>query len=80
MNSIADTPIFSLQGLDDVFEDGVTEEAIEAAGDLAHDQCDPIGDARGSAWYKREMAKEFTQRSLAEVTGIGPKLEGVAEL
>jgi carbon-monoxide dehydrogenase medium subunit len=80
MNSVADTPIFSLDGMDEVFADGVTEDAIEAAGDLAHDQCDPIGDARGSAWYKREMAKEFTQRSLSEVTGVGPKLEGVAEL
>lgn len=80
MNSVADTPIFSLDGLDEVFADGITEEAIEAVGDLAHDQCDPIGDARGSAWYKREMAKEFTQRSLTEVTGVGPKLEGVAEL
>ena len=80
MNAVADTPIFSLNGLDEIFEDGVTESAIEAAGDLAHDQCDPIGDARGSAWYKREMAKEFTERSLREVTGVGTKLEGVAKL
>lgn len=80
MNSVADTPIFSLDGLEEVFEDGITEASIEAAGDLAHDQCDPIGDARGSAWYKREMAKEFTQRSLREVTGVGTKLEGVTSL
>lgn len=80
MNAVADTPIFSIDNLDDVFEDGVTEDAIEAAGDLAHEQCDPIGDARGSAWYKREMAKEFTQRSLHEVTGVGTPLEGVAKL
>lgn len=80
MNAVADTPIFSIDGLDDVFADGITEEAIEAAGDLAHEQCDPIGDARGSAWYKREMAKEFTERSLREVTGVGTTLEGVAEL
>jgi carbon-monoxide dehydrogenase medium subunit len=80
MNSVADSPIFSIDGLADVFADGVTEAAIEEAGDLAHEQCDPIGDARGSAWYKREMAKEFTERSLREVTGVGETLEGVAEL
>jgi carbon-monoxide dehydrogenase medium subunit len=80
MNAVADTPIFSIDDLDSVFADGITEDAIEAAGDLAHEQCDPIGDARGSAWYKREMAKEMTERSLREVTGVGATLEGVAEL
>lgn len=77
MNSVADTPVFGLDGLDDVFADGVTEDAIAAAGELATEQCDPVGDARGSAWYKRRMAGEFTERALAEVTGVGPVREAV---
>jgi carbon-monoxide dehydrogenase medium subunit len=77
MNSVADTPVFSVDGLDEVFGDGVTEAAIEAAGELATEQCDPVGDARGSAWYKRRMAGEFTERALAEVTGVGTAREAV---
>lgn len=72
LNSVADTPVFGLDGLTEVFADGVTEAAITAAGELATEQCDPVGDARGSAWYKRRMAGEFTERALAEVTGVGP--------
>lgn len=68
MNSVADTPIFRIDGLEEVFAEGITDESIEAAGDLAKEQCDPIGDARGSAWYKRRMAKEITQRAIRQVT------------
>lgn len=77
MNSVADTPVFTIDGLAEVFADGVTGAAIEAAGELAAEQCDPVGDARGSAWYKRRMAGEFTERALAEVTGVGPVRKAV---
>lgn len=70
VNAVSDTPIFQPDGLAEVFNDGVTAEAITAAGDLVHEQCDPIGDARGSAWYKRRMAKEFAERALHEVTDV----------
>lgn len=71
LNSVADTPIFQLDGLDEIFADGLTEAAIGRAGDAAREQCDPVGDPRGSAWYKREMAKEFTERALRDVSGVG---------
>lgn len=70
MNCVADTPTFQVDGLDELFEDGPSLDAIERAGELAHDQCDPIGDNRGSAWYKRRMAQEFTERALRDVTGV----------
>lgn len=70
VNAVADTPIFQPDGLAEVFDDGVTAAAITAAGDLVHEQCDPIGDARGSAWYKRRMAKEFAERALRKVTDV----------
>lgn len=77
VNAVADTPIFQPDGLDEVFEDGITETSIVDAGELVHEQCDPIGDARGSAWYKRRMAQEFTERALNEVTDVTgtPKAE-----
>lgn len=70
VNAVADTPIFQPDGLADVFEDSTTLEAIEVAGNLVHEQCEPIGDARGSAWYKRRMAKEFTERALRAVMDV----------
>lgn len=71
MNSVADSPIFRVDGLDEVFADGVTSDAIERAGALAAEQCDPIGDVRGSAWYKRRMADVFTRRAVERVLGEG---------
>lgn len=72
MNSVADSPIFRVDGLDDVFADGATTAAIERAGELAADQCDPIDDVRGSAWYKRRMADVFTRRAITCVLEGGP--------
>ncbi len=39
-------------------------EAIAAAAAAARDEVDPIDDARGSAAYKREMARVWTERAL----------------
>ncbi len=50
----------------------MTPSTVAEAGRLVTEQCDPVGDARGSAWYKRRMAGEFTERALARVTGVGP--------
>jgi carbon-monoxide dehydrogenase medium subunit len=41
-----------------------SEEAFEAAAALAAEDCDPIGDLRGPADYKRHLAKELTHRAL----------------
>lgn len=41
-----------------------TEENLAAAGQLAADSCDPTGDQRGPADYKRHLAKELTIRAL----------------
>jgi carbon-monoxide dehydrogenase medium subunit len=41
-----------------------SEEAFAAAAALAAEDCDPIGDLRGPADYKRHLAKELTHRAL----------------
>ena len=74
MNSVADTPIMRVEGLEEIFADGITPELIDKVGSIASEQCDPVGDSRGSAWYKRKMAGEFTIRALREVTGVGESL------
>lgn len=52
-----------------------SEEAYARAGDIAARSCDPVDDHRGSAAYKRHLAKELTVRSLrrsvARINGQG---------
>ncbi|MDX1746579.1 MAG: xanthine dehydrogenase family protein subunit M [Halobacteriales archaeon] len=67
LTAVSDTPILRVGGLAEAFDGAPLEEAIEAAGRLASEQCDPIGDARGSADYKRRMADVITQRALNQV-------------
>jgi aerobic carbon-monoxide dehydrogenase medium subunit len=41
-----------------------SEEAFAAAAALAGEDCDPVGDLRGPAEYKRHLARELTHRAL----------------
>lgn len=41
-----------------------TETLYERAGDIAAQSCDPVTDMRGTADYKRHLAKELTKRTL----------------
>ena len=41
-----------------------SEEAFAQAAALAAEDCDPIGDLRGPADYKRHLARELTHRAL----------------
>jgi carbon-monoxide dehydrogenase medium subunit len=41
-----------------------SEEAFAAAARLASEDCEPIGDQRGPAEYKRHLARELTHRAL----------------
>ncbi|WP_028646997.1 xanthine dehydrogenase family protein subunit M [Nocardiopsis sp. CNT312] len=49
-----------------------SEELYTRAGEIAAQSCDPATDARGSAEYKRHLAKELTRRTLRRaVAGTG---------
>jgi aerobic carbon-monoxide dehydrogenase medium subunit len=41
-----------------------TRESFEAAAQICHDACNPVGDQRGPADYKRHLARELTLRAL----------------
>ena len=41
-----------------------SEDSFKAAADIAAQDCDPIGDLRGPADYKRHLARELTHRAL----------------
>jgi carbon-monoxide dehydrogenase medium subunit len=41
-----------------------SDELFEQAGEIAASSCDPTTDQRGSAEYKRHLAKELTRRTL----------------
>jgi aerobic carbon-monoxide dehydrogenase medium subunit len=45
----------------------LTPAAIEDAASLVRDDVDPLDDLRGSAAYKREMARVWTKRALQEL-------------
>ena len=43
----------------------LTEKSIKEAAALVRDEVDPLDDVRGSAKYKREMARVWTERTIA---------------
>lgn len=44
----------------------LTERLLEELGDAAAERVDPIADARGSEWYKKEMVRVFVRRAVRE--------------
>jgi len=46
-------------------------QTIKDAAALVRDEVDPLDDLRGSASYKREMARVWTQRALQELLDGG---------
>jgi carbon-monoxide dehydrogenase medium subunit len=62
----------------------LTADLIKEAAALVRDEVDPIDDSRGSASYKREMARVWTERSLknlafGEALGITTRRAGGSE-
>jgi aerobic carbon-monoxide dehydrogenase medium subunit len=48
----------------------LTAASIREAAALVRDEVDPLDDVRGSAAYKREMARVWTERTIASLAGI----------
>jgi carbon-monoxide dehydrogenase medium subunit len=52
----------------------LTAASIREAAALVRDEVDPLDDVRGSAGYKREMARVWTERTIASLAGIELKV------
>ncbi len=49
----------------------LTAETIREAAALVRDEVDPLDDVRGTAKYKREMARVWTERTIAKLANTG---------
>ena len=57
----------------------VTKESIEAVADAAAKISHPLDNADLDYWYRKRMAKVYTQRALAQVAGLDDRSTGVKE-
>ena len=57
----------------------VTKELIDAVADAAAKTAHPLDNADLDYWYRKRMAKVYTQRALAQLAGIGDWSNGVVE-
>jgi carbon-monoxide dehydrogenase medium subunit len=67
--SVAPTPLVAAQAEKLLAENPVDKDCIEAAAQAAMDACQPIDDVRGSAGYRRSMARNLTKKALLHVWG-----------
>jgi carbon-monoxide dehydrogenase medium subunit len=68
LGAVGPTPIRARRVEDAIRGRQPTRETIAEAAALVRDEVDPLDDLRGSAEYKREMARVFTERALAALT------------
>src|SRR5258707_5790919 len=67
LGAAATTPVRARHVEDALRGQVLSPEAIKEAAALVRDEVDPLDDLRGSAGYKREMARVWTQRALQEL-------------
>jgi len=75
LGSLGTIPIRGRQAEDVLRSKSISPELIRQAAEAAEDEVDPMDDFRGSARYKREMAKVFTRRALEQALA---KAQGVS--
>jgi aerobic carbon-monoxide dehydrogenase medium subunit len=68
LGAVGPTPIRARPVEDAIRGRQPTRETIAEAAALVREVVDPLDDLRGSADYKREMARVFTERALAALT------------
>ena len=75
LGSLGTTPIRGRQAEEVLRGKKISLELLRQAAEAAEEEVDPIDDFRGSAQYKREMAKVFTRRALEQALA---RAQGVA--
>jgi carbon-monoxide dehydrogenase medium subunit len=68
MGGLAATPLL-ISGLEFVLDQTVDAAVIDKILAAVDEQISPSSDLRGSDWYKRKMARLFTQRAIAQLNG-----------
>jgi len=66
LNSAGSTPIHARPAEDMIRDQELTPELMRAAAATVPALCDPIGDHRGSANYKKRMSEVFVRRALEQ--------------
>lgn len=69
LGSLGMTPLRARAVEDALRGERLTRELIQEAAALVRDEVDPLDDVRGSARYKREMARVWTARTLEALAG-----------
>jgi carbon-monoxide dehydrogenase medium subunit len=67
LGAAATTPVRARKVEDALRGQRIDRARITEAAALVRDEVDPLDDLRGSAGYKREMARVWTERALAEL-------------
>lgn len=66
VGSVAPTPVRARNAEQYLSKAEINTEKINAASRMAAEETDPISDVYGSAWYKREVVRAQTARTLKE--------------
>jgi carbon-monoxide dehydrogenase medium subunit len=66
VSGLAPTPVL-VSGLEWVRGQTPDNSLLERISTLVDQQIEPLSDLRGSAWYKRQIAKVFVKRAIAQL-------------
>lgn len=65
--SVAPVPLVPVEAETYLSSHAITPESLREAAHLAADACSPIDDVRGTARYRKQMARNLSARALGEV-------------
>jgi carbon-monoxide dehydrogenase medium subunit len=75
VGAVSPVPV-RLHAVEDRLRGGrVDTQDIASAAALAADAVDPLGDLRGSEWYKRQVVPVLVRRALEKLLGVSAKGE-----
>lgn len=66
VGGLAATPLL-ISGLEFVRDQSLSDDVAERVADTVEAQISPSADIRGSEWYKRQVARVFVKRAIAEL-------------
>ena len=67
LGGVAATPML-ISGLEFVSDQKLDETVVEKVLSVVDEQISPFSDLRGSEWYKRRMARLFTEKAITQLS------------